>query len=81
MMPFFLLPHYSLEPLSDSVIRTSISQHGAKVMFRDAEQAGSNLAVRCHSNAITMTAERLANRRNNSDLTPPILKGPTGGGL
>src|SRR6267142_1225548 len=81
MMPFFLLPNHSLEPFEDVFILTPIAQHGAKIVFRHAEQARADFAIGRHPNAIAMAAERFADRRDNSDFTTPILKGPTRRGL
>ena len=47
-------------------------------MFRHTEQAGSNLTVRSHPNPIAMPAEWLADGRNDSNFTAPILKCPSG---
>src|SRR6267378_7765152 len=77
-MPFLLLPNHSLEPLGNVLIRSPFAQHGAKIMFRHAEQAGSNFTIRGHPYPIAMPAKRLADGRNNSDFTPPVIKSPAG---
>src|SRR5579871_3756026 len=77
MVPLFFLPHDGLEIRGKFLVRLAVAETRAQVVFRDAEQAGADLAVGGQPQAIAMAAERLANGRNQADFAAPISKGPT----
>jgi hypothetical protein len=49
-------------------------------MLGHAEEAGTDLAIRRQPNAVAAAAERLAHRRDDADLAPPVRElAPLGG--
>ena len=78
-MAGFLLPNHALEPFGDLIIRRARAQVRAQVVLGHTEQTGADLAVRSQPDAIAVAAKGLADRRDDSDLAPPIREGPAPG--
>src|SRR5262249_15233176 len=81
MMARLFLPRPRLQGIAQLSIFCSASQSRAQVMFCHAEKACPDLAVRGEANAVAVTAERFADRRNEADLPSSIAERPASGGL
>ncbi len=81
MVPGFFVPDYFPKPFRDLVVRVPIAQSRAQVVLPDAKQAGPNFAVGRQPKAVAMTAEGLADRRDDSDFAAAIRERPAFGGL
>src|SRR5258708_35144444 len=80
-MAFFLLAHNALNEAGKLVIRCAAPHQGMEIVVPDGKQAGANLAVGGDANPAAMPAERMRNRRDDSNFPNAVVEAVTPRGL
>src|SRR5216683_2661172 len=63
------------------IVRSAAAHEFMQIVLPHGEQAGANLAVGGDANAAAMSAERMRDRRDDSDFTNPVVEAVTPGGF
>src|SRR5437867_12810118 len=80
VMAGFLLPNDLLEPCGDFVIRDDlIAEERTQVVLGDAKKARADFPIGGQSKTVAVSAEWLADWRNNSDFSAAVGKSPAFG--
>lgn len=75
-MSCFLLPGHTPQPLRDSLIRVTIAETGAQVVFSYTEQAGADFAVSGQPDPVAVTTEGFAHGGYDAKLATSVGKAP-----
>src|SRR6185369_1786752 len=81
VMAFLLVPDNLPKPFHNPLVAGCAAQQRLQIVLRQAEEAGADFAVGGQSEAVAMSAERLAHRRDQADLPATVGEGPAPGGF
>src|SRR5882672_6681888 len=76
MVALFFVPDYLTESPSDLPVFDAAPEQRFQILFVQAEQAGAYFSVGGEANPVAMTAERLADGRDDADLPSALREAP-----